>query len=228
MPWLIDYLTALFILSGDGGKFILLAVFLVGLMVLLLDLRGRSAAKKKSAEEKAILKTIENVIEVVDPYGPLRNASVQYWHNRGWEGLSDNQIILQKRLLDGGLDWILGYCIVRSRKGPGFSQIKRVVAAWAGYIRDVRKLDCYRWIVELQNGRFMYLFGFFDPSGFETRTYLFVRSADTPEKAAQFEIRPKSLKRMKKDQDVYIALLDQIKSGERDWAGFKCGTDYQA
>ena len=200
MPWLIDYLTALHILSGGWGKFILLAVFLVGFMLLLLDLRGRSVTKKKSVEEKAILKLIGEGFEKVDLYGPLRNASVHYWHNKGWEGLSDHQIILQKRLLDGGLDWILQFCIVHSRKGPRFSQIKRVVAAWAGYVKGVRGPDNYRWVVELQNGRYMYFFGFFDPSGFETRTYLFVRSADTAEKAAQFEIRPKSLQKMKKDQ----------------------------
>ena len=49
MPWLIDYLTGLYILSGDWGKFILLAFFLVGLLILLLDLRGRSAVNKKKA-----------------------------------------------------------------------------------------------------------------------------------------------------------------------------------
>jgi len=219
MPWLVDYLTALYILSGDWGKFILLAVFLVGFMVLLLDLRGRSADKKKSPEDFL--------------YGRLRDGYVRYWHCWGAEGLSDQQIILQKRLLDGGLDWILEFCIIWrrgwGRTKPEFSQIKRVVAAKAGYVKDVRgPEDNYRWIVELQNGKFMYIKGFFDPSGFFSHTLLFIRSADTAEKAARFEIRPKTLQRMNKDQDVYNALIDQIKSGERDWAGFKWGTDYAA
>ena len=217
MPWLVDYLTALYILSGDSGKFILLAVLLVGFMIFLFDLRGRSAAKKKSPEDFLC--------------GRLRDGYVRYWHRWGAEGLSDQQIIQQNRLLDGGLDWILEFCIIWrrgwGRTKPEFSQIKRVVAAWAGYVKDVRgPEDNYRWIVELQNGKFMYINGFFDPSGFFSHTLLFIRSADTPEKAARFEIRPKILQRMNKDQDVYNALRDQIKSGERDWAGFKWGTDY--
>ena len=231
MPWLIDYLTALYSLSGDWGKFILLAVFLVGFMLLLLDLWGRSAHKIKGPVDKAIQKKLDEVHEQVDLYGGLRDGYVRYWHSLGSEGLSDQQIILQKRLLDGGLDWILETCIVWrrgwGRTKPEFSQIKRVVAAWAGYVKDVRgPEDNYRWIVELQNGKFMYINGFFDPSGFFSHTLLFIRSADTPEKAARFEIRPKILQRMNKDQDVYNALRDQIKSGERDWAGFKWGTDY--
>lgn len=231
MPWLIDYLIALYILSGDWGKFILLAVFLVGLMVLLLDLRGRSADKKKSPEDKAIQKIIEEGFEKVDLYGRLRDGYIRYWQCWGAEGLSDKQIKVQKRLLDGGLDWILEFCIIWrrgwGRTKPEFSQIKRVVAAWAGYVKDVRgPEDNYRWIVELQNGRFMYIKVFFDPSGFFSHTLLFIRSADTAEKAALFEIRLKTLQRMNNDQDIYDVLINQIQSGERDWAGFKWGTDY--
>jgi len=213
MPWLVDYLAAIFYLSRDWGKFILLIIFFLGFMILLLlDVWGRSAVKKKSPEDYL--------------YGRLRDGYVRYWHQCGSEGLSDQEIKFQKRLLDAGFDWILEHCVIHSPKGPEFSHIKRVVAAWAGYIRDVRKQEVYRWIVELQNGRFMYIRGFFDPSGFELRTNLSARLADTPEKAARFEIRPKTLQRMNKDQDVYNALIDQIKSGERDWAGFKSGTDY--
>jgi len=223
MPWLVDYLTALYILSGDWGKFILLAVFLVGFMVLLLDLWGRSAHKIKGPVDKAIQKKLEEVHEKVDLYGRLRDGYVRYWHSWGSEGLSDQQIILQKRLLEFCIIWRRGW----GRTKPEFSQIKRVVAAWAGYVKDVRgPEDNYRWIVELQNGKFMYIKGFFYFSGFFSHTLLFIRSADTAEKAARFEIRPKTLQRMNKDQDVYNALIDQIKSGERDWAGFKSGTDY--
>ena len=60
------------------------------------------------------------------------------------------------------------------------------------------------------------------------RTALWIRSAGSAEKAAQFEIRMKTVEKMNKDQEVYNALLDQIKSGERDWVGFEWGTDYAA
>ena len=74
----------------------------------------------------------------------------------------------------------------------------------------------------------MYIKAFFDPSGFYSNIKLFIRLAGTAEKAARFEIRPKTLVRMNMDQEVYNALLAQIKSGERDWAGFKWSTDYAA
>jgi len=215
MPWLVDYLAALSYLFPDWTKTLLLCIFLVGFMVLFLDLRGRSADKKKSPEDY------------------LYDGYVRYSHQWGSEGLLDNEIKFQKRLMDAGLDWILETCLIRGQnytiviRKPEFSHIKRVAAAWAGYVKDVRgPEDNYRWIVELQNGRFMYIKAFFDPSGFYTNIRLFIRSAGTPEKAALFEIRPKTLVRMNKDQYVYNALLDQIKSGERDWAGFKWGTDY--
>jgi len=189
-----------------------MGVFVVGFMVLLLDFWGRVADKKKSPEDY------------------LYDGYVRYSHQWGSEGLLDNEIKFQKRLLDGGLDWILEHCLIHSPnfRKPKFSQIKGVAAAWAGYVKDVRGLDNYRWIVELKTGRYMYIRGFFDPSGFELRTGLWIRIADTPEKAARFEIRMKTLLRMNKDQEVCNALLDQIKSGERDWAGFKWGTDYAA
>ena len=216
MPWLVDYLAAIFYLSGDWAKLFLLLFFFLGFMILLLDLQGRSAVKKKSPEDYL--------------YGRLRDGYVHYWHCWGSEGLSDQEIKFQERLMDAGVDWILETFIIRSSKGLlvknnlNFSHIKVVVAAWAGYIKNVRGPDDYRWIVELQNGRFMYLFGFYDPSGFELRTYLFTRVANTAEKSALFEIKPKTIKKMKKEQDVYAALLDQIRSGERDWAGFKWDT----
>ena len=64
---------------------------------------------------------------------------------------------------------------------------------------------------------------------------LFTWSADTAEEAAKIEIQPEILKRKERrekghdklmDQEVYEALLDQIESGERDWAGFKWDTLY--
>ena len=229
MPWIIDYLTALFLSFGDWGKYILLGVFVIGVAVLLGSLWGRSAVKGKSPEDYL--------------HGRLCDGYIHYWHNWGSEGLSDNEISFQKRLMDAGLDWILEICLIRSAndslisKKPAFSQIKRVAAAWAGYIQGIREWTIYRWILELQNGTYLYLRGWFDPSGYEMRTSLFVWSANTAEEAAQIEIQPEILRRsgfrkskggVITDQEVHQSLLDQIRSGERDWAGFKWNTDYAA
>lgn len=67
-------------------------------------------------------------------------------------------------LLYVGIDYILEICIKQNRDrwvkdkpiDFNFSDIKRVIAAWAGYVRDVRVGELYRWIVELHNGRYIY------------------------------------------------------------------------
>jgi len=164
----------------------------------------------------------------------LSNGYVHYWHQWGMMGLSDKQRERQKRLLDAGVDYILEICMKHNlervvKNEPldfDFSDIKKVIAAWAGYVRDVRVGEEYRWILELQKGRFVYVRGWFDPSGHEQRTLLFTWSADTAEEAAQMEVRLDIMQtnpNVIMDQDVYLSLLDQIKSGERDWSGFKLG-----
>jgi hypothetical protein len=111
-----------------------------------------------------------------------------------------------------------------------FTDIKRVVAAWAGYIRGSRQWGIYRWIIELHNGQYRYIRGWYDPSRYEERTSLFTWSAETAEEAAKIEMRSEVLARKgtKKwkpsvvtDREVYQSLLAQIRSGERDWSGFK-------
>lgn len=146
----------------------------------------------------------------------------------------------QKKLRDVGVDYILEICMKHNlerivKNEPldfDFSDIKKVAAAWAGYVRDVRVGETYRWIVELQKGRFVYIRGWFDPSRHEERTSLFAWSADTADEAAQIEIQPDNLARkgykatvqnVITDQEVYLSLLNQIKSEERDWSGFKLG-----
>ncbi len=140
----------------------------------------------------------------------------------------------QKKLRDAGVDYILEICMKHNlervvKNEPldfDFLDIKKVIAAWAGYVRDVRVGEEYRWILELQKGRFVYVRGWFDPSRHEERTLLFTWSADTAEEAAQMEVRLDIMQtnpNVIMDQDVYLSLLDQIKSGERDWSGFKLG-----
>jgi len=219
MPWIFDYLTIIIYQFQDPVRWIRIIFVFVVLILILLELWGRYVVKRKSPEDYL--------------HGRLHNGYIHYWHCNGTEDLSKQEIHFQKRLRDAGVDWIMEYCLIHSQsflfsKKPEFSHIKRVAAAWAGYIKGIRGPEGYRWIVELMNGRYLYIRGFFDPSGFEARTALWIKAVDSAEKAAQFEIRPKSLQRMKKDQEVYNSLLDQIKSGERDWAGFKGGTDYAA
>ena len=175
----------------------------------------------------------------------LINGYIQYWHQWGSAGLTIRQARLQKRMLDAGVDWILETCITYNIQGGSnnkpigfkFSDLERVTAAWAGYIQGQRKWTIYRWIIELQNGQFIYLRAWFDParSYGEPRTMVKAWTADTAEEAAQIEIRPEVLRRnepIKKeqhhlmDQVVYEALLNQIETGERDWAGFKGDTVY--
>ena len=112
----------------------------------------------------------------------------------------------------------------------GFTNVKRVVAARAGYVRHLRSGELYRWIVELHHGRYVYIRGWFDPSRYEVRTSIFTWSANTAEQAAEIEIRPEILARKGYketnqnviiDRDAYQSLLAQIKQGNRDWSGFK-------
>lgn len=229
MPWIMDYLLAIVYQFQDCGGWIIVIFLLLGSIVLLIELWGKITLKRRNPEDY--------------PSGHIRDGYVNYWYCHGTEGLSIDEIIYQKRLVDAGLDWILETCLIRSQNyslvnmKPQFSQIKRVVAAWAGYIQGLRKWTVYRWVIELQDGQFNYLRGWFDPSGFEMRTTLFSWRADTAEEAARLEIQPEVIRRkgFKKtkcevitNKEVYEALLDQIKSGERDWAGFKWGTDYSA
>jgi hypothetical protein len=219
MLWIVDYLAVIVSQFQDPVQWIRIIFLILVLGLLIIDLWGRYIMKRKGPEDYL--------------HGRLHNGYIHYWHCYGTEGLSEGEVHFQKRLRDAGVDWILEYCLIHSRSylisiKPEFSQIKKVAAAWAGYIKDVRGPEGYRWIVELMNGRYLYIRGFFDPSGFEVRTALWIRAAGSAEKAAQFEIRMKTVEKMIKDQEVYNALLDQIKSGERDWVGFEWGTDYAA
>lgn len=172
-------------------------------------------------------------------FRPSRGC-IPYWYRSAMVGLSHQQREHQKMLLYVGIDYILEICMKHNlervvKNEPldfDFSDIKKVVAAWAGYVRDVRVGETYRWIIELHNGQYRYIRGWFDPSRHEERTSLFTWSADSAEEAAQIDIQPDILAKkghknfrpsVVTDHDVYLSLLDQIKSGERDWSGFKLG-----
>ena len=229
MLWIADYLAVIVSQFQNPMRWIRIIFLILVLGLLLIDLWGRYLVKRKSPEDYL--------------YGRLRDGYINYWYSYGTEGLSEQEILFQKRLRDAGVDWILEYCLIHSsdsflvNKKPEFSHIKQVAAAWAGYIQGVREWTIYRWIVELQDGKYLYLRGWFDPSGYEMRTSLFVWSANTAEEAALIEIQPEILRRrgfrkskgdVITDQEVHQSLLDQIRSGERDWAGFKWNTDYAA
>ncbi len=233
MNWIYELAENILGVSHDWAVLIVQLSLVFGVIILLL-LLTKPVMKIQKLEEKISGTYPESV------RNRLYHGYLQYWHQWGSEGLSDQQIRFQRRILDTGVDWILETCITYNIRGGSkikpigfqFSDIEQVTAAWAGYIQGQRKWTIYRWIIELQDGKYKYLRGWFDParSMGEPRTILFAWSADTAEEAVQVEIRPEELRRMEHikkgqdhlmDQEVYEALLDQIKSGERDWAGFK-------
>ena len=240
MNWIYELVENNIGLSHDWAVLIVQLSLVIGVIILLIFFKPWPAIKVQKIEE-IISEKITSSVE--SDRNRLYHGYVQYWHQWGSEGLSAQQIRLQRRLLDAGVDWILETCITYNIRGGSkikpigfeYSDIKQVVAAWAGYIKDLRKWTIYRWIIELQDGQFIYLRGWFDPGRDDPRTMLFTWSADTAEEAAKIEIQPEILKRKERrekghdklmDQEVYEALLDQIKSGERDWAGFKWDTLY--
>lgn len=231
MNWIYELVENILGLSHDWAVLVV-QLCLVFVVIILLLLNPWSLMKIQKLEK--LTPSVESV------RNRLYHGYVRYWHQWGSEGLSAQQTRLQSRLLDAGVDWILETCITYNISGGSkmkpvrfdFADIENIVAAWAGYIQGQRKWTLYRWIIELQDGQFIYLRGWFDPgrSMGEPRTILYAWAADTAEEASQIEIRPEELRRnehLKKgqdhlvDQEVYEALLDQIKSGERDWAGFK-------
>jgi len=242
MNWIYELTESILGVSRDWAVLIVQLSLVFSVIILLIIF--------KPWPETVIQKVEEKIGKISDNFAPsvqsrLNHGYVQYWHQWGSAGLSNRQARKQRGMLDAGVDWILETCITYNIQGGSkikpigfeYSDIKRVVAAWAGYIKDLRKWTIYRWIIELQDGQYIYLRGWFDParSMGEPRTMLKAWSADSAEEAAQIEIRPEELRRnehIKKGQDhlmdqvVYEALLDQIVKGERDWAGFKWDTLY--
>jgi len=229
MEWIYDQVVDIFNLSHDWAVLLVqLALVFGGILLLILLLPG-------------IVNKFQSEFYPKDgTQFRVSRGYIPYWYRSGMVGLSHQQREHQKMLLDVGIDYILEICMKHNlerivKNEPldfDFSDIKKVVAAWAGYVRDVREGETYRWIVELQKGRFVYIRGWFDPSRHEERTSLFAWSADTAEEAAQIEIQPAILAKkgykateqnVITDQEVYLSLLYQIKSEERDWSGFKLG-----
>jgi len=237
MKWIYELAESILGVSHDWAVLIVQLSIVIGVIIILLFLPWPVISHLWTRPAKEI--SIEDRVRNRLYYGYIR-----YWHQWGSAGLTIRQARLQKRMLDAGVDWILETCITHNLQriskikpiGFKFSNIKRVSAAWAGYIQGQRKWTIYRWIIELQNGQFIYLRAWFDParSRGEPRTTLKAWIADNAEEAAQIEIRPEVLRRnehLKKgqhhlmDQVVYEALLNQIETGERDWAGFKWDRD---
>lgn len=236
MNWIYELAENILDVSHDWAVLIVQLSLVFGVIILLIIFKPWPEMKVRNIEE--IIGEIFTPEESVQ--SRLYHGYIQYWHRWGSAGLSNRQARLQRGMLDAGVDWILETCITHNIQriskikpiGFKFSDIALVTAAWAGYIQGQRKWTIYRWIIELQDGKYKYLRGWFDPArGMgEPRTNLFSWSAATAEEAAQIEIRPDKLRRKEHrekghdklmDQEVCEALLDQIKSGERDWAGFK-------
>ena len=219
MEWIYDQVAYIFSLSHDWAVLVVQLGIVFGDIILLILLLPGIVNKFQS----------EFFPKQSKPFLYSRDYTQHYFRG-GMVGPSHHQ----KKLRDVGVDYILEICMKHNlervvKNEPldfNFSNIKWVVAAWAGTVRGFRVGESYRWIVELHGGRFMYIRGWFDPSRHEERTLLFTWSADTAEEAAQIEMQLDILQtnpNVIMDQDVYLSLLDQIKSGERDWSGFKLG-----
>jgi len=225
MEWIYDQAANLFDLSHDWAVLVVqLGIVLGGIILLILLLPGivnKFQSEFYPKQSKLFL---------------YSRGYTQHYIRGGMVGSSHHQ----KKLRDAGVDYILEICMKHNLErvvknepiGFDFSDIKRVIAAWAGTVHGFRVGELYRWIIELHNGQYRYIRGWFDPSRHEERTSLFTWSADTAEAAVQIEIQPDILARkghrktkqnVITDQEVYLSLLDQIKSGERDWSGFKLG-----
>ena len=225
MEWIYDQAANLFGLSHDWAVLLVQLGIVLGDIILLTLLLPGIVNKFQS----------EFYPKQSKPFLYSRDYT-QHYLRGGMVGPSHHQ----KKLRDAGVDYILEICMKHNLERVGknepigfdFSDIKRVIAAWAGTVRGFRVGELYRWIIELHNGQYRYIRGWFDPSRHEERTSLFAWSADSAEDATQVEIQPDNLARkghkqskgnVIMDQDVYQSLLDQIKSGERDWSGFKLG-----
>jgi len=225
MEWIYDQVAYIFGLSHDWAVLVVQIGIVFGAIVLLVLLLPGIVNKFQS----------EFYPKQSKPFLYSRDYT-QHYLRGGMVGPSHHQ----KKLRDAGVDYILEICIKHNLErvvkdepiGFDFSDIKRVIAAWAGTVHGFRVGELYRWIIELHNGQYRYIRGWFDPSRHEERTSLFTWSTDTAEVAVQIEIQPDILARkghrktkqnVITDQEVYLSLLDQIKSGERDWSGFKLG-----
>jgi hypothetical protein len=230
MEWIYDQVASVSNLSYDWAVLLVQFTIVLGSLLLLVFL---IPSKFSMWFERRFF---ERKVEYV--HWRLSNGYVHYWHQWGTMGLSKKQIERQKKLLDAGVDYILEICMKHNLERLvknelldfDFADIKRVVAAWAGYVHEVRVGELYRWIIELHNGQYRYIRGWYDPSRYKQRTSLFSWSAETVEEAALFEIQSEVLARKghKKskanvvmDQDVYQSFLAQIRNGDRDLSGFR-------
>lgn len=145
-------------------------------------------------------------------------------HGRGWgiNGLMPSDWIIQWRLNKAEVDWLLESLLRGSPQEFSYRQINRVVAA--SLYETFRKGIDLRWILHLDDGRFAYLCGWYDPTGLENRTMLKSWFTQGPEEAAQYEIEPWLLPGDRGlyavNEEMYKDLMDQLKRGRRRWDGF--------
>jgi hypothetical protein len=147
---------------------------------------------------------------------------VAYWNLWGVIGLMRFEWFTLNRLLRSEVDWFLESLLRETPQDFSYRQIKRVVAA-SRYDTDRGGSDL-RWILQLDDGRFVYLRGWYDRTGLEPRTMLESWFTSTAEEAANYEIEPWLIPGDRGfyavNEDMHQDLVAQLKSGQRRWEGF--------
>lgn len=147
---------------------------------------------------------------------------VAYWNLWGVIGLTPIELLALNRLLRSEVDWFLESFLRETPQDFSYRQIKKVVAA--SLYETYRHGTDLRWILELNDGRFVYLRGWYDPTGLELRSMLESWITNTAEEAAKYEMEPWLLLGDRGfyavNEDMHEDLVAQMQGGRRRWEGF--------
>lgn len=124
-------------------------------------------------------------------------------------GYYDNQAEYDKR----GIDWDLEACLEYNPQSFTVDDIEVVLAVWEGENDG----DDWRWILQLKDGRFVFLQGGCDYTGWDCQSSAVSIFADTAIDATIYASTGTNDKRYtcEADQTVYLQLFEQIEKGDK-------------
>jgi hypothetical protein len=170
---------------------------------------------------KDFLKSFLPTIPKIDEKGLF--GLIAYWNRWGVIGLTPIELLTLNRLLRSEVDWLLESFLRETPQGFSYRHIKRVVAASRD--DDYRGGSNLRWILQLDDGRFVSLYGWYDRTGLEPRTMLETWFTTTVEGFPNDEIEPWLLPGDRVShtvsKDIHQDLINQIQTGRRSWEGFR-------